>query len=242
MKSGIINANEKESLAIAEIADDFPAVALFFRNKKDGGVLLATKAQSNITKFFPIPVSVNNDLISDEEEPQSEERGVIVGGVGNYAEFRRLLKELNKIIRDEINNYGLHTNLTEIILERFAGFMNDEYRSADSISPYRAELLIISFLEDQIKMFRVKSDGDYHPAMPYCIIGGYKKTHGETIRRKALRILRKAYAKKIFPSLAECQKITEKILDMDKKHGGYQEIIPFQSPLCAPHNNNNTPN
>lgn len=241
MKSGVIDANEKEQLAIAEIADDFPAVALFFRNKKDGGVLLATKTQSDIRRFLLIPVSVNDSLINDEES-QSEERGLIVGGVGNYAEFHRLLKELNKIIRDEINNDGLHANSNEIIVERFAEFMNDEYRSASSISPYRVELLIISLLEDQVEMFRVKSDGDYHPAMPYCIIGGYKKINGETLRRKALRMMRRAYGKNRVLSLSECRKIARKILAMDRRRGGYHEIIPFIVSFVPSDKNNNTPN
>ena len=167
MKSSAVAASDKERLAIAEITDDFPAIALIFKNKKGGGMLLTTKTQSYIAKFFPISVTINDELANEEECSENESYGLIVGGVGNYAEFQIVRSELNEIVRNQIYNDGLHTNSTEEIIIRFAKFMNDEYRSDSSISPYRVELIVIGLLEE-IKMFRVKYDGDYHPAEPYC--------------------------------------------------------------------------
>ncbi len=219
-----IGIAEKEILAIKEIFEDSPMVALLFQEKTRAGVFLGTKTKSRNMKFFPIAVPVEEELYDEEEEKTRSERLMIIGGVGNYAEFRRLLQKFSEIIRDEVSTYGIHPHSSEAVVGRFSEFLNEEFRSADSISPYRVEILIISLLENSLQMFRMKSDGDYHPAEPLCIIGGYTPAGRGTLRKKALAMLKKLYAKKV-PTLKICQRITKRILKMDKNPGEPQGFV-----------------
>lgn len=218
--------NDRKRLAISEIAEDFPVFALIFQDGKNYGLFLTAKSQSGMPKFFTIPVTVNDELADEKDGDEADEYGLILAGVGNYAELQIIRNELDEIIRNQIYSEGIHAASSQEMLGRLAKVMNDEYRSDDVIIPYRVELAIISIFE-QLLIFRMKYDGDYHPAMPYCVIGGYKKIGEETIRHKALQELKDLYKNKP-PSLSECQKFVRKIFALEKKDGYTTEMIPFR--------------
>ncbi len=216
----------KDKIVIEELADVAPLIILVAQKKQGPVVLFATKSSDNKQKWVPITVGVEDDWSSTIGGTSSRHRvsaGLMVG-LGNYAEFQTLISVFRTLLSDELNTYGEYENVHATVLKSFACYMNENFRSAKTSIPYRVELGIVSLLgAGTIEIFRVKADGDFHRATPFCILGGYRKMeNGKSVRSKALELAQATYREKL-PTLSEARKLIKQILALDPSHGVCEE-------------------
>lgn len=222
------NLRDTDAAVVRKLADHAPFLILCYQDKdpkKTGeesdtyGILFATKRKMAVPLWLPIKIDAANGL---EEDGDGEKMvAFVLCGIGNYGEILQLKGVIEAAITNEVQTLGAYPNFPLIVTSILASHINDNYRSALQIRPYGVELALVSILKD-IHIFRIKYDGDLHPATPFCVLGGYQKSEGKHLRRKAMAICRKAY-KKVLPTSQHAKRLAKQILGMAKNSGEYVE-------------------
>lgn len=203
--------SSKSLLARKEIEDDSPLVALRFTEKNRGGIVFITKSQNGNVKW--------KILNEENEEP------IIIAGVGRYLDLVKFWGWLRGLIEDFINTYGPRDLNSPYLIKKITEYFDLIYTNESRA--LGIEILFFTSLLGELKMFRIKYDGDYHETNLYAIVGGRKKIDSKnprtSIRRSVLRELGKAYLSKI-PNFRNAQSLGRKMLSKDLKNGKMQTL------------------
>ncbi len=227
-----VNRRSKRDIAEKELLHCGTSLAMCFQESESVGILLATKNKNEANRWLMYQRPRIADGIGISKNKFNEQGGVgcIFAGIGNYGELRQLFEHFKGSISEELQYIGPTDGMTESALVRLTDMMSDEFRSADYERPYVVEVIVTSMLENNFRMFRIKYDGDFHPAVPYCVIGGYTKRRERSIRNNALELCRMAYAKhqkrQHLPSFKEVRALAKKILCMETV-GEYKDLKIF---------------
>ncbi len=215
----------KQKVALRTLAECAPLLALFYADKKVQGLLIAQKNKHTGGNLAPIMIDKDDDDIETESFKTEKTIGALLGGVGHYGEFQRLKCLIEEdIVSEEVDLFGTYPGITERVTEEISEVLGDEFRSKDMEVPYRVELVFIGLMEEGLQMYRVKYDGDFHPAVPFCILGGYETVNGgESLRHRALALLDQAYEGKKMPTLRQAKKLAQTIMRMSSFFGTYKD-------------------
>ncbi len=217
----------KDRLVKEALSDLAPLFILFAKSKKGNPTLVfATKSQNDKVKWMPIVVSVDgewSDTLGGTSSLKHNVNAAMFAGIGNHAEVHFLSDVFKSILSDELDTYDEYPGINETVLRSFTRFLNANFRSQATLIPYRVELGLVSLVgTNRIQIVRVKADGDFHSAMPYCVLGGYREVkEGVSVRHRALGLLKAGYSKGI-PTVGAASKLIRSILALDPSAGTYE--------------------
>ena len=223
---------EKDIYVQNELAEAPLVLAIHFKEKKEEGVFFSSRDQLDFSPYFEIrPPDEFEPSVALVEEDLSEDSGRrsagMIAGIGNRMELEALVTAYKVIFFNEINKLGIYGKISREIRLALASVMNNQFRQQNSDVPCRVELLIVTRYSDELEIFRMKSDGDFHPSPRFGVIGGYgkAKTGKLSIRATALKMLNLFY-KTVGrpPTLKEADKIATLALAQDKRKMPYPSI------------------
>ncbi|MDO8515724.1 MAG: hypothetical protein Q7S28_00540 [bacterium] len=231
VRSIVDRQNEVET-ALVKYA---PLVILAYKDKGITGFLFATRTQRNTAPWFPTDKSVSpklaGSLMPFDNEPHQQRRGAVVFGIGNYFHVYSLAQIFKEFLDDEVGENEAHPKLHEMVINKFADYIDEEYRTSARRHGFLVELAVLSYLnKGHVNVVRIKHDGDYHEAMPFCILGGLQTMKGAdgtavTIRHQALELANALYPKgeSDLPDIKTAGSLIGKILSL----GNYPGKIIF---------------
>ena len=91
-------------------------------------------------------------------------------------------------------------------------------------------MLLVTRFFDELEIFRVKGDGDFHELPKFGVIGGYRKIRGSkiTARAMAMKLLNAFYeVNNRPPTLIEATQLADAALDEDKGKLPYSFATAF---------------
>ena len=215
MKSG------RKARAVQEELEKTPlVVVLIYDAGGKPGIYITSKHRKSFDLLTPIRVPAHlleGPMSEGQTSEGSLEIGVIIG-VGNASELSQLVDSYKSSVIAEVSTIGLDEGLADRALDSLTEEMNEAYRSSAYDIPLRVELLLISFM-GEIKLVRIKSDGDYHELVGFGVIGGYTTgADGKSLRSRALEVLMNFnQSKKRIPTKAEAIKLGDRILALDTR-------------------------
>jgi len=197
----------KAYLALKEISEDSPFLALSFKEKDKRGVIFITKSQN---------LSIKSKMFNAEnDEP------IVVCAVGKKLDFLKFCDWFKYLLEEFDTLYGSSNLNTSYLLGQITRYLNEIY-----LNESRAlgiELIFFAVLDGRASMFRIKYDGDYHLAPLFVIISGQNKPSDSkvSLRKKILKELNRIYKTKS-PNYKTAKSWGRKLLKLDPKEGEIQ--------------------
>lgn len=167
------------------------------------------------------------------EEDTTIDNTVIVAltalGIGDEGELRVLLNAFRRFAQDEFETHNVYESFHISVLNQLGALMNKEFRQRSVEVPFRAEMSVISLvtgsqMTGSLGIYRIKADGGFHSAFPFCILGGYQEVEiGEETKRKVtVRHLAREWLEELYkkglPNTGEARAMAKKILDLDSRY------------------------
>jgi len=226
---------EKELYVQRELEEAPLVLAIYYKEKKSEGVFFSSRSQRDSAPWFEIspPDEFEPSVALIGEEPlenAGKKVAGIIAGVGNRSELETLVNTYKMILFNEINTLGLYGTISRELRLALANMMNNQFRQLNSDVPCRVEILLVTRFSDELEIFRVKSDGDFHPSPRFGVIGGYgkSKTGKLSVRAMALKMLNLFYKMNNRPpTLQEADKIANLALAQDKRKMLFPSVSTF---------------
>ncbi len=208
-------------------------IAIYYKQRGKQGVFFSSKCQRDTSPFFEMyrPDELETaGILADENSDEEATPIGMIAGVGNQFDLEFMVRKYRQLLFSEITSIGMYKNISREVRLAFAGVASREFRSRDSDVPCRVEMLVVTRFWDELEIFRIKGDGDFHPSPRFGVIGGYKKIRGKkiSVRAMALKLLNQFY--KVSgrpPTLKEADTIANLALAQDTRKMPYTFVTTF---------------
>lgn len=221
--TNITSTLEKAVYIHTELLEAPLVLAIYYKQRKEQGIFFSSKSQRDSQPWFEIHRPGDGEVSGILAEEKTEDESVAVGmiaGVGNQSELEYLVSRYRLILFGEIGSIGMYKNISREVRLAFAGTANREFRNRESDVPCRVEMLVVTRFLDELEIFRIKGDGDFHPSPRFGVIGGHKKIRGKkiSVRAMALKMLNLFYETNGRPpTLKEADTIANLALEQDTR-------------------------
>jgi len=208
-------------------------LAIYYEQEDEQGVYFASRCERDAQPWLEIcrPSDTVTTGILSEDKPEDEPIAVgMIAGVGNRYELEFLVNRYRSLLFSEISSIGMYKKISREVRLAFANIANDQFRNFTSDVPCRVEMLLVTRFFDELEIFRVKGDGDFHELPKFGVIGGYRKIRGSkiTARAMAMKLLNAFYeVNNRPPTLIEATQLADAALDEDKGKLPYSFATAF---------------
>jgi hypothetical protein len=208
-------------------------LAIYYKQRGKQGVFFSSKCQRDTSPFFEIYRPGESEItgVLANENCRDEMTPIgMIAGVGNQSELESMVNKYRQLLFGEINSIGMYKNISREVRLAFAGVLNREFRNRDSDVPCRVEMLLVTRFFEDLEIFRIKGDGDFHPLPRFGVVGGHRKIRGKkiTLRAMALKLLKTFYEENNRPpNLKEADEIANLALNEDKRDMPHSFVTTF---------------